>query len=74
MAKEENRMIWSGACDSCPATVLVYADSERPSDVDDSISETWPEDLHECLMPDCDGEITWNGSDPVETVLLPRML
>lgn len=70
-ADRADRMAWSGTCDNCNAVVIIYANPEM---LVDEVSNTWPEDHHDCLMPECDGMIEWNGNDPASMVLHERML
>lgn len=72
--REDNRMAWSGVCDECGTVHIIYPSDEQELDVQESVSNTWPEGLMECMVRDCDGRVEWNGNDPVAFVLHPRML
>ena len=74
MSEKNERMAWSGQCDTCFALTIVVASEETAAEDVDRISNEWPETLPECLVVDCEGVIEWNGNDPVSSVLSGRML
>ena len=67
------RMIYSGRCDVCSALILFGSDDQTDETVAKEISDTWPGNYEDGgFSPDCiacDGNITWNGSDPTRSVL-----
>lgn len=72
--REDSRMAWSGVCDECGTGHIVFPTDEQAPDVQQQVSETWPETFSDCMVADCDGTVEWNGNDPIASILHSRML
>ena len=65
----EVAVAWSGTCDGCAATHVVYPHAEMLRE-DAEVLADGPDEwdsFTSCFI--CDGSIDWNGSDPVSAVI-----
>lgn len=65
----DERMAWSGQCTECLSIMVLFPSDEATPDVQREISENWPESWADCPVEDCEGEIEWNGNDPIALVI-----
>lgn len=69
MTNPDERMAWSGQCSECLSILVLFPSDEATLGVQREISETWPQDWMDCPVEDCEGEIEWNGNDPIAVVI-----
>ena len=63
-------MAWSGNCDRCLTIHVVYPHPDSDVDARDRITEgpsEWEQAFATCFI--CEGDIEWNGSDPIASVV-----
>jgi len=71
MSDIDKRMAWMGQCRECQAFVALWPSDETPTTEQEQISSEWPS-LAECYVENCDGDIDWNGNDPIAVVIQER--
>jgi hypothetical protein len=69
MATIDERMAWSGQCNECLALVVLWASDETDPVEQELTSSQWPES-RTCYVQDCEGDVEWNGNDPLDVVII----
>jgi hypothetical protein len=65
---DDKRMVWTGRCDRCDALVALWPSDETDPAEQELTSSQWPE-AGGCYVQECDGDIEWNGNDPIAAVI-----